>query len=152
MEKHRDARKDLFLVFIDLEKAFDRVPRELIWLALRAHDVPEVYISMIMDVYDYARTKVRCTAGESDEFTFKVGVHQGSMLSPMLFNIIMSYLQKLIGSETEICLLFANDVVLGSTDIVAFQNALSKWDKILKDHGLKISVKRQNFFPVNFQI
>ena len=56
MEKHRDARKDLFLVFIDLEKAFDRVPRELIWLALRAHDVPEVYVRMIMDMYDDART------------------------------------------------------------------------------------------------
>ena len=69
----------------------------------------------------------------------------------MLFNIIMSYLQKLIGGETEICLLFADDVVLGSTDVVALQNALSKWDKILKDHGLTISV-RQNFFPGNFQI
>ena len=50
MEKHRDARKDLFLVFINLEKAFDRVPRELIWLALRAHDIPGVYVSMIMDI------------------------------------------------------------------------------------------------------
>ena len=150
MEKHRDARKDLFLVFIDLEKAFDRVPRELIWLALRAHDIPEVYVSMIMDMYDDARTRVRCTAGESEEFTVKVGVHQGSVLSPMLFNIIMSYLQKLIGDETEICLLFADDVVLGSTDIVALQNALSKWDKILKDHGLKISVKKTEFLPCQF--
>lgn len=150
MEKYRDARKDLFLVFIDLEKAFDRVPRELIWLALRAHNVPEVYVRMIMDMYDDARTRVRCTAGESDEFTVKVGVHQGSVLSPMLFNIIMSYLLKLIGGETEISLLFADDVVLGSTDIVALQNALSNWDKILKDHGLKISVKKTEFLPCQF--
>ena len=72
------------------------------------------------------------------------------MLTPRLFNIIMSYLQKLIGGETEICLLFADDVVLGSTDIVALQNALSKWDKILKDHGLKINVKKTHFLPCQF--
>ena len=62
----------------------------------------------------------------------------------------MSHLQKLIGDETEICLLFANDVVLGNTDIVTLQNALSKWDKILKDHGLKISVKKTEFLPCPF--
>ena len=78
----------------------------MIWLALRAHDISEVYVSMIMDMYDDARTRIRCTAGESDEFTVKVGVHQGSVLSPMLFNIIMSYLQKLIGGETAIYLPF----------------------------------------------
>ena len=59
-------------MFIGMEKAFDRVPRELIWLALRAYDIPEVYVSMIMDMYDDARTRARCTAGESDEFTVKV--------------------------------------------------------------------------------
>ena len=42
------------------------------------------------------------------------------------------------------------DVVLGSTDIVALQNALSKWDKILKDHGLKISVRKKEFLPCQF--
>ena len=56
MEKHRDAQKDLHLVFIDLEKAFDRVPRDLIWQALRAQGVPEVYVRTIQDMYDGATT------------------------------------------------------------------------------------------------
>lgn len=142
MEKHRDARVDLYLVFIDLEKAFDRVPRDLIWVALRSLNVPEAYVSIIMDMYDEARTRVRCTAGESDDFTVKVGVHQGSVLSPMLFNIIMLYLLRLIGEDLEISLLFADDIVLGSRDIVALQNALSRWDRILKAHGLRISISK----------
>ena len=78
MEKHRDAQKDLHLVF-DLEKAFNRVPRDLIWQALRAQGVPEVYVRTIQDMYDGATTRVRCTAGMSDEFNVKIGVHQGSV-------------------------------------------------------------------------
>ena len=88
-----------------------------------------------------------CLMVELDQ---KIIYYVYSMLSPMLFNIIMSYLQKFFGSETEISLLFADDVVLGSTDIVTLQNALSKWDKILKDHGLKISVKKTEFLPCQF--
>ncbi|WP_423825321.1 reverse transcriptase domain-containing protein, partial [Salmonella enterica] len=40
MERYRDMKTDLHIVFIDLEKAFDRVPRKLIWQALRDHNVP----------------------------------------------------------------------------------------------------------------
>ena len=58
MEKHRDAQKDLHIVFIDLEKAFDRVPRDLIWQALRAQGVPEVYVKTIQDMYDGATTRI----------------------------------------------------------------------------------------------
>ena len=47
MEKHREAQTDLHLVFIDLEKAFDRVPRDLIWVALRSFNVPEAYVRMM---------------------------------------------------------------------------------------------------------
>ena len=150
MEKHRDAHVDLNLVFIDLEKAFDRVPRDLIWVALRAHNVPETYIRMIQDTYDRATTKVRCTSGESADFPVKVGVHQGSILSPLLFNIIMSYLLTLISDDIEICLLFADDIVLGSRDIVALQDALNKWCDILDDHGLRISVPKTEFLCCPF--
>ncbi|CAK1589283.1 unnamed protein product [Parnassius mnemosyne] len=43
MEKHRTNREDLHLVFIDLEKAFDRIPRKLFWEAMRAQQIPELY-------------------------------------------------------------------------------------------------------------
>uniref|UniRef100_A0A183F2B7 Reverse transcriptase domain-containing protein n=1 Tax=Heligmosomoides polygyrus TaxID=6339 RepID=A0A183F2B7_HELPZ len=44
VEKHRERQKPVHLAFIDLEKAFDRVPREVIWYALRQHNVPEELI------------------------------------------------------------------------------------------------------------
>ncbi|VDP46708.1 unnamed protein product [Heligmosomoides polygyrus] len=41
VEKHREKQRPVHLAFLDLEKAFDRVPREVIWYALRQHGVQE---------------------------------------------------------------------------------------------------------------
>lgn len=77
MEKHRDANKDLFMVFVDLEKAFDRVPRDLIFTAMRAYKIPEAYVKVVKDMYTDVKTMIRCAAGTSQPFDIKVGVHQG---------------------------------------------------------------------------
>ena len=46
MEKYGRVGKEIFMVFIDLEKAFDRVPREVIWLALKKKGVPVNLIAL----------------------------------------------------------------------------------------------------------
>jgi len=43
---------DLHLIFIDLEKAYDRVPREILWKALKKKGVRVTYIRAIMDMYE----------------------------------------------------------------------------------------------------
>ena len=45
IEKHREMQKALHLVFIDLEKAYDRVPRQEVWMRLREQGVPEKYVA-----------------------------------------------------------------------------------------------------------
>ena len=71
--------------FIDLEKAYDRVPREELWECLRLAETSECYITIIKDMYDGATTTVRSAAGLTEEFQVGVGLHQGSALSPFLF-------------------------------------------------------------------
>ena len=46
-EKCREKNKDLHMVFVDLEKAFDRIPRDLIWLCLRKKGVPEECVQIV---------------------------------------------------------------------------------------------------------
>ena len=52
-------KKDLWMAFVDLEKAFDRVPREVVWWALRYLDVDEWIVSVMKAMYEDASTKVR---------------------------------------------------------------------------------------------
>ena len=43
----------------------------------------------VMAMYEGAQTVVRTTEGDSKAFNVKVGLHQGSVLSPLLFVIVM---------------------------------------------------------------
>ena len=74
-------KKELWMAFIDLEKSFDRVSREVIQWALRESGVEEWLISVIKSMYDGAMTAVKIGASESNKFPVRVGVHQGSVLS-----------------------------------------------------------------------
>ena len=47
MERYREKKKDLHMVFIDLEKAYDKIPRNVMWWALDKHKVPSKYVTLI---------------------------------------------------------------------------------------------------------
>ncbi len=87
----------LYHVFVDLEKAFDRVPREVVAWALRRQMVPERLIKLVMALYVNSTSKVKTPVGISEEFSIRVGVHQGSALSPLLFIVVMQETMKEAG-------------------------------------------------------
>ena len=100
-EKFLEKRKDLFFVFVDLEKAFDRVPRKVVRWVLRQLGVEEWLVQKVMTMYERARTVVRTKQEYSTEFEVKVGVHQGSVLNPLLFVAVMVVVMrsKVMGSK-----------------------------------------------------
>ena len=59
MEKYRGKQKELHMVFIDLEKAYDRVPRQEVWRCMREKGVPEKYVMIVKDMYEGAITRVK---------------------------------------------------------------------------------------------
>ena len=81
-EKHLAANKPLYMAFVDLEKAFDRVPRDVIWWAMRKLGIDEWLVRLVQSMYKDVRSRVRVGDGYSEEFGVGVGVHQGSVLSP----------------------------------------------------------------------
>ena len=60
-EKYLAKRRNLYLAFVDLEKAFDRVPRKVIWWAMRVVKIPDWIITLVKAMYDVrSRVRVDC--------------------------------------------------------------------------------------------
>ena len=68
------------MVFIDLEKAYHRVPRQEVRRCLREQGVPEKYVHLVKDAYEDAGTQVKTSIGLTGKITVRVGLHQGSPL------------------------------------------------------------------------
>ncbi|PWA79223.1 hypothetical protein CTI12_AA063330 [Artemisia annua] len=66
LEKYKERHRDLHMAFLDLEKAYDSVPRELIWRTMIDKRTPMTYLKFIKDMYEWAKTRVRSTVGIKD--------------------------------------------------------------------------------------
>ena len=84
--------------------------RELIWWSLRKKRVLEAYIKIIQDMYEDCQTQVTTREGNTEYFNVKVGLHQGSAISPLLFIIIMDVLASEIDTEPPWAMVFADDL------------------------------------------
>ena len=76
MDKYREAYKDLHMVFIDLEKAYNRVTTDVMWWVLEKKWVNLKYIRLIKDMYGVV-TNMRTSGGITSEFSITIGLHQG---------------------------------------------------------------------------
>ena len=99
-------------MFVDLEKAYDRVPREELWHCLSTSTVPEIYIRVVQEMYKDSMTTVRSAVGVTESFQVKVGLHQESALSPFLFAILMDRLTDEVRKESPWNMMFADDIVI----------------------------------------
>ncbi|KAK3519797.1 hypothetical protein QTP70_004955 [Hemibagrus guttatus] len=104
----------------DLEKAYDRVPREELWYCMRKSGVAEKYVRVVQDMYERSRTVVRCAVDQTEEFKVEVGLHQGSALSPFLFAIVMDQLSEEVRQESPWTMMFADDIVICSESSTNF--------------------------------
>jgi len=93
-EKYGCKEKKLYLAFVDLENTFDRVSREVTRCPIRKAGVEEWLVNAVMVMYEGAQTVVRTTEGDSKAFNVKIGLHQGSVLSPLLFVIVMEMISR----------------------------------------------------------
>jgi len=149
MEKYRECQKALHCVFVDLEKAYDRVPRDELWYCMRKSGVAEKYIRVVQDMYENSETVVRCAVGLSDSFRVRVGLHQGSALSPFLFAIVMDRLTDEIRQESPWTMMFADDIVLCSGSRQQVEAHLERWRHALERRGMKVSRSKTEYMCMN---
>ncbi|CAK1593075.1 unnamed protein product [Parnassius mnemosyne] len=150
MEKHREKNMPLHFLFLDLQKAFDCVPREMIWWALRSKLVPETYVEIVRDMYRNSDSIVRTAVGDTTPFPITIGVHQGSVLSPYLFSVILDELSASVQKLPQPWLLmYADDIALVDKDKGRLTRRVHAWREALENGGLKLNVAKTEYMACN---
>ena len=126
-EKYVAANKRLYMASVDLEKAFDRVPWKVIWWALRKLGVEEWIVWLVLGMYADARSRVPVGEGYSEEFEAKVDVHQGSVLSLLLYIIVLEALSWEFRSGVPWEDLYADDLVIIAESLEECVRRLLTW-------------------------
>ena len=144
-EKHHAVKKPLYFAFVDLEKAFDRVPRDVLWWALRTLGVEEWAIRAIQSMYANARSRVRVNDQYSEEFGVKVGVHQGSVLSPLLFILVLEALSREFETGVPWHLLYADDLAIMADSLDDCVKQFQQWRQAMEKKGLRVNMKKTKF-------
>ena len=75
IKEYRERKKDLHLVFIDLEKAYYSIPRSIVWDSLKNRGISRRYIEEIQEMYDRVLTNIHTLVGITESFPIKVGLH-----------------------------------------------------------------------------
>ena len=89
-EKSWEYGKDLFALFVDLEKAYDRVPRDKLWKGLQEYGVNGQLLRAIKSFYCRPEVCVRVNGKQSKPFHVGVGLRQECVLSPLLIIVYMN--------------------------------------------------------------
>ena len=115
------------MAFVNLEKDFDRVPRKVLWWALCVAGVPEQLVKVVQAVHVGARSRTLVNSSFSEAFEVKVGVLQGSVLSPLLVIIVLETISPKfrVGRPWE--MLSADDLVILAQPFVGLMTKMASW-------------------------
>ena len=149
MEKHQERQKGLHLVFIDLEKVYDRVPWQEVWRCMREKGVPEKYVRLVQDMYKGVKTLVRSSVGDTEKFTVKVGLHQGPVLSQYLFDLIMDVIAKEVKGPPPWSMMFTDGIALCCKEREEVENKTEDWCRVMEERGLRVSLKKTENMQFN---
>ena len=126
-EKYLAKLREVYMIFFDLEKAFDRVPRKALWWAVRVAGVPEWLVKVVQAMYVDARSRTRVNSSFSEEFEVKVGVHQGSVLRPLLFIIVLEGFSHKFRVVSPWERLYADDLVILAETFEGLMTKMAVW-------------------------
>ena len=88
-EKYLQHQQDLYHVFIDFKKAFDRIWHAALWATMKKYDISTNFIQVIKNLYNKATSPVLFNSSIGDWFRTIVGVRQGCLLSSTLLIIFL---------------------------------------------------------------
>ena len=160
-EKHLQHQQSLYHVFIDFKKAFDKVWHAALWATMRKYNIGSKLVRTIEHLYDNATSAVTFNSSIGDWFRTTVGVRQGCLLSPTLFNIFLERIMTdalenhqgtvSIGGRTITNLRFADDIDGLAGDEQELVNLVERLEKTSTSYGMEISAEKTKLMTNNTQ-
>ena len=86
IEKRREFNLETHLLFIDYEKAFDNIQRQILFNILKSRHISDTLLKAIVDIYTQNKILIKFNNKLPKPVEINKGVHQGCPLSPTLFN------------------------------------------------------------------
>ena len=152
MEKHLRHKKELFHNFLDLKKAFDRVWHDGLWHGLRSFGIEEKLVQIMKSLHSSASSAVLLNNNASNYFRTTVGVRQGCLLSPILFNLYLENIMRetlhnfkstiSIGGPIISNLRFADDIDLMGGNNDELQELTDRLSNSAREYGMEISSEK----------
>ncbi|XP_027224934.2 uncharacterized protein [Penaeus vannamei] len=144
--------KDSIVVFLDLEKAFELANKDAILSSLAEKGLKGKLLCWLQDYLTDRHAKIRFQGHLSNSYNFENGTPQGGLLSPFLFNILVSNLMTIPFPANVHLLAYADDIQLLATGPNRHVNAQSALDAIeskSKELGLKVNPDKSKALQVN---
>ena len=116
---------------------------------MRKSGIVEKYVQLVQDIYEESETVVRCAVRTTESFKVKVGLHQGSVLSPFLFAVIMDRLTDEVRREPPLVMLFADDIVICEETREEVEQRLESWKYALERREMKASRSKTKYLCIN---
>ena len=158
-EKYLQHQQDLYHVFIDFKKAFDRVWHQDLWAATKKYNISTNLIRVMKNLYSKAISAVLFNSSIGDWFRTTVGVRQGCLLSPSLFNIFLVRIMTdafedhegtvSIGGRTITNLRFADYIEGLAEKEEELAKLVVRLDKASTAYGMKISAEKTKLMTNN---
>lgn len=143
----RTCRKQVHVLSLDVQKAFDTVAHAGIYKVLRKYGIPSAMVEYLRELYATATTRLQVDGQYSQAILPGRGVRQGDPLSPLVFNLVINEVLAEISDEvgyrylghTINVLAFADDLIVVGSTARGAQASLDNVVRVLESFGMRLS-------------
>ena len=164
VDKSRASNVPLWILSLDLSKAFDRIDWGALWQALRAQGVSAQIIWILQCMYFGQHGVVMSSVDCSKEFHIRAGVRQGCVMSPHLFCAVLEWAMRdwkahghglgIVLQENQnplVDLRFADDILMFAASVEQSLDMLRSLVDALRNAGLILNVSKTKLLTTQAQ-
>ena len=151
-------KKKLYAAFIDFNKAYDRVNRNILFQRLKKLGINGIFLKNLESMYKHTLYSIKVKHGHLDPISSNLGLKQGCPLSPMLFNLFIDDMNEIFDQNCDPVpvldiqlnhFLYADDLVLISQSRSGLQTCLDKLNQFSTEKRLSVSIDKSKTIVFN---